>query len=445
MGEYFSKSFFDFVFEPIGHYASFRPLGQLTSAALFELSGRSLILIQLFNFILTISAVWFILRGVAEKKGFSIAFLITGGILFAAFAYLFHLHGLYYSPVLLLIAVLIYYYFQPLSVKNIIIIFISAITAALFHPFSIFIYLFYSAGLLFEKKNELKSKSIVYLSGSMALLIILSFILVPNQTIFLSGTNIYGLMKIYRSLQINPMISLIIFGTALFTIQGVPVSKKGKFTLFLTLVIISVFIYILKLPLLLAVFIAGIIKLIYIRKWTILALLTVTFIFSVFTDVESGHLKFLVLFIIAFSVSINTTLPRAVSVFRPAYGVLLILVTSFFVILLRNDVNIPGISKYTVSLLATRESSYNLENVIKWYINSNYSDYEVELDGNKSKFPASVENIQTYLSAIRGKTKFHSDKKLIISFNKEKPQKFFPLYTIRSEYAENVYVYLRNF
>jgi len=444
MGEYFSKSFSDFVFEPIGHYASFRPLGQLTSAALFELSGRSLILIQLFNFILTIFSVWLILKGVAEKKVFSVVFLITGGTLFAAFSYLFHLHGLYYSPVLLFIAVLIYYYYQPLSIKNISIIFISALTAALFHPFAIFVYIFYKAGSLIEKRNELNVKRLTYIEVYVVFMIILSFILVPHQSLFLSASNFQGLMNIYRLLQINQLITLILFGMGVFTILGLPLGRKRKIVLILILVFISILIYITKLPMLLVVVITAVFKLIYFRRWTYLALLIVTFMFSVFTNIESGHLKFLVLFIIALNVSINISTPRFESYFKPVYGSVLILLAISIIILLRNDVKIPGVSKFAGSLLATRESSYNLDNVIKWYIKSDYVKYDIELNSNSTgNLPVSIENLQTYLKSIRGPVPLNSNKKLVIFFDKKAPRDFTSLYTLRGKYAENIYVYLR--
>lgn len=445
MGEYFSKSFFDFIFEPIGHYASFRPLGQIVSAALFELSNRSLLLVQLFNFIVTISSLWLILNSVKEKKIFSIIFLITGGTLFASFAYLFHLHGLYYSPVLLFIAILIHYYYQPLSIKNIYIIFISALTAALFHPFSIFIYVFYMVGLLIEKKNDIDRKRFFYAAVNVVLLILLSFILVPNQSIFLSWSNFQGLMNIYRSMQINHSITIIIFAMGILTILGVPVDKRGKIIFAFSLAIISVLFYIMRLPMLLSVFIAGFFKLFYTRRWALLMLLIVTFMFSVFTDIESGHLKFYVLFIIALITSINLSLPHLESYFKPVYGSVLIIIATSIVILLRNDIKLPAISRFAGPLLATRESSYNLENVLKWYLKSDYLKYGIELNNHSEQnMPASNENLQKYLNSIRGITPLNYDKKLVVFFNKKAPQNVIPLYTIKGKYAENVYVYLKN-
>lgn len=445
MGEYLSKSFYDFVFQPIGHYASYRPLGQVVSAALFELSGGSLFLIELFNFVLTISAVWFILKGAAEKKIFSLVFLITGGALFAAFAYLFHLHGLYYSPVLLFISVLIYYYYKPLTIKNILVTFISGLAAALFHPFAIFVYVFYTTGILIEKRNDLHRNKSIFMAGGIGLMIILSFILVPAQSIFLSSSNFSGLMNIYRSLQVNPLITIVIVGMGILLIMGISADKKWRILLVSAVILLSLLFYILKLPMMLVVFLAGIMKLINLRKWTFLALLIVTFMFSVFTDIESGHLKFYVLFVAALITSINLTLPRAESFFKPIYGSILIFVALSAVILLRNDIKIPGLSKYAVSLLATRESTYNLDKVVEWYRKSDYSKYGIELNSGRGQdIPASNINLQSYLQSLRGKKQLDPDEKLIIYFDKKDSQTVKPLFKIKGRYAKNVYVYMKN-
>lgn len=447
MGHYYSTDLLHFIFQPIGHYVSYRPLGQLFSTLLFQLSGETLILIQLFNFILTIFSVMIVILSIDEKEIFSILFFFIGAFLFISFGYIFHLNGLYYAPLLFFISILIFYYSRPFSTKNLYLTFGGAIVASLFNPFAIFIYIFFLVGTLWERKNQLQQKQRRIIYTIIITEIILSFILVPEQMFYLNMDSIRGLLHIYKSIEINILVSIFLLGLVIVTILSIPVKILTKIYFIVFFSLLSVVFYYYNIPILLALVICCSIKLVLLNKTTILFLLAVTLLFTIFTGTKPEHLKFLVLLIITISIAVGTKNQTPEILYRPTLLVSVILVTILSTILLKSNIKVPVISKYTNPLLSRKEKSYQLQNVIKWYLSSTYDSYPIELIDNESidgqNPPASNEDLQKYLKSVRRNNSLIRHRgKLLVCYDKYKDENHKLLYSIRGKYNEDENVYL---
>lgn len=139
------------------HGSTFRPLGQLTAWATYSLSGGSTYPIQMLNYILAVLAWLLAFYAAKERRVFALLSLLAGSVFFSGYIYLFHIHGVFYSPVLILIALAL-----QLSSREVVMprqllgIALLSLVISLFHPFAVLVGLATIFGLAMDKKPFLK-------------------------------------------------------------------------------------------------------------------------------------------------------------------------------------------------------------------------------------------------------------------------------------------------
>ena len=149
--------------------STYRPLGQVTAWLSYRISGGSMYPIQFLNYAVAVAAWLLAFASIREKKVFGLVSLLAGGVFFSGYIYLFHIHGVFYSPILLLTAAMLW-----LSGKNVITvrylagITFLAIAFSLYHPFALPICLAFLVGLALDKRPDLSKVS--YLIAGAALL-----------------------------------------------------------------------------------------------------------------------------------------------------------------------------------------------------------------------------------------------------------------------------------
>lgn len=408
-------TFSDFVFQTIGHYSSYRPLGQITAGILYKLFNDSIIPIQLFNYCLTILSFLILTSVIKEKKSLSAILAIIGGFFIMGFIYLFHLKGLYYSPLLLLISLLIYYYNKSFSLHNLFICFSIAMIASLFHPFAIFIFIFYIIGISIEKRELLLVKH--YILGLLFILIGIGVlnILVPNQSIYLGIISITDFLNIYNALDMNPIMSFISVFLSIITIMSIKTSGKLKNYFYITILLLSVLFNCLSVPVIIAWFLSSIIKMATLKKWTLVFLITVTFSFPFFIGLESRHLYYLVVIICAYTVPLNWDgFERKLYFIDGKLSIIFFLFIISLSLIIKQDLKIPIIPKIVRPLLIEKEKTYQLEEIITWLMKSEYKGYNLSLVSEypvstklnpkskiKQRIPTSNNYLNDYLNSIR--------------------------------------------
>ena len=438
---------FQLLFLPVGHYVSFRPLGQLTALILYKVSNDSLVLIQLFNYLVTVISLLVLILSVNEKRLFSFIALLLGGFLFMGFAHLFHLHGLYYSPVLLLISFLIYYYKKPWSTATLFVTSLIAIIVTLFHPVAAIIYIFYLVGRGIELRKQLSRKQ--YLLGIIIILInlVIVKVLVPDQNIFLNSESLLAILKIYRSFEANILITLFLVFLSIISVMSIPFNKMIKLSMAGGIIILSALFYLSSIPLMLLVVIALGIKLSFYKRWTILSILISTFLVFVFAGVQSGHLQFLVIFVIGYAIATDSTIfEDKLGLLDKKIGYALIALSCVVVFLLNQNIKIPVVSELANPLLAVKERTHQLERVLEWVSQSDYKLYKITIAPNSStrSIPTSNENLLFYLSSLRRSVVKSDDvtRSLIICFGECERKNLKVVYTEKGEKTNDAIVYL---
>lgn len=140
---------------PVGAVASPRPLGMGLAWVTTHLTS-GIWLQQLVNVAFTVAAWGVACLACRNRVTFAWIAFIVGAVYFTGYIYLFHLHGVFYGPLLLFISFLLWHEeaHSDLSAKSVTALLAATVAAAMFHSFALVIAVLYVAGLFFECKAD---------------------------------------------------------------------------------------------------------------------------------------------------------------------------------------------------------------------------------------------------------------------------------------------------
>ena len=198
-------SFVEIIQNPIPSIRSFRPLAQALTWLLYQLSGENSVLIQLVNFILLCAAIWIMIPLMEGAKTFYLRlfYFLIGFIYFSTFYYVFNLHGIFYSPILLIIALFLR---SPYGVLNNWKwwLFICMILT-FFHPLILVFYVAYLSGSMLEK-HHVDWKKVALLIIIFAGLFVMLDLLLPYS--LFSIINIQNLLGTVRNVENHAVVKI---------------------------------------------------------------------------------------------------------------------------------------------------------------------------------------------------------------------------------------------
>ena len=451
------------IVQPIGHYASHRPLGQIALILLYKAANNSMYLIELSTYLFSVATFFVFIKSLDEKRIFTLVSVIIGGVVFVGMGYIFHLHGLYYSITLLYLSVLFYFYRKTPSMRNLAITSSATLITAFCHPFSIIFHIFYLIGRSIESRNHIPKKLFFTGAGIIFFEIILLKVIVTSSEINLDIQYIIELKRIYNELEVNKIITLFLVILALLPIIGLNLKRRYKIYLTLVALLTAAVCYYLSLPILIVVVFTCALKLIYLKRWTILFLLLATFFFTIFSAILSDHLRLFVLFVIAYAISVDWQFfEDKIAFSKPALKYIsyaVFISTVIVVVLLRNDVQIPVLSKISNQLFAKKESTYQLEKVIDWYLHSKYKDDKlllfdeslpdtiIDCNGDNGLCPTTNNSLNIYLHSMNKERKIdnRNNSQLYVLFNNCGEDDTRVVYSLNGKYSVNVSVLLVNY
>ncbi len=436
-----TRSAWDLLFSYVGHYESYRPLGQVIAIFLYKNIAPSMVSIQIFNYIFSILGILLILKSNSEKTPpLYLTYFLIGSLFFTTFNYLFHLNGLFYSPLALLLGILYYFSLHEYSSVAILKIYFVALISALFHPFALVITIAFLGGWTFENKSTVSKRIITLLVILISSMIILYSVLVKEPLLYLALINLSDIHNVFSSLENNLFTLIFSFLSTIVTAYTISTDVKSKFILIIVSIFLSVLFVVIKMPILFLVVLLGLIKLILKKKWSLASLLFILVLFPLIAGRVSDGLKFLILYILPLAITMD--LKWTGYNFQDYIRKVIIAVPvtlCIVLILLKLNVQLPIISRLVKPLLTEREKSFQLENAIKWLIQSGDRNYSVEFlasDTNK-KFPASNTNINNYLERINPITPGES-LKVFICFDCDSLSTNNTLYSAEGLYSRNI-------
>lgn len=359
-----------FSLSPIRPVQSWRPLGVAEAWWGWAATG-DIWLQQLLNFGVTAAAWWLALRATSARLAFGFAALVTLAGFFSPYIYLFHLHGVFYGPLLLFQAWLLLRERQPIDLgwKATAIVFSAGFVAMLFHTFGFLYYAaFLGAAWLEASWRDQRIARLAPTLVAMAIGVAFVKLSVAAATDIGTADVVLGLLTSYRALELNALLSALAAALAVIAaaVAGLGRGRAARYA-------------VLAAALSLALFAAGlpvVFGWIAITAWRALAGLR---------------------FRVAALISLGALLPAATSTGSPTYTVFVVMpcllmtvdglvtpeswrarlrglavaalaITAALLLLLRLGVPVPVVDKLAQPLRAEGEKTHQMRAALEWLI-----------------------------------------------------------------------------
>jgi hypothetical protein len=157
-----------------------------------------------------------------------------------------------------------------------------------------------------------------------------------------------------------------------------------------------------------------------------------------------------------------TQAEQALSVFKPGYVIAIIAATTIILCVIRLGIRVPIVTKLATPLLAEREKTYQLENVLAWLHNSDYCGDEIGFAQNagspvedvksaisrQNRPPAGIHDVQffwnTSLRCHKSERLNDEDQTAIVTFGGPPLAGSSRVFKIDGKYAEDATVWVSN-
>ncbi len=223
------------LFEKFPSVLSLRPLGTGPAWVLYRLGGRDVALVEFANALLALAAWAWVAVALRERRLFALLGLVAGGAFFAGYIWVFHVHGVFYGPLLLYVACLARSARDPLDLRTLLGVFVGALVTALAHPYALPLAVAFVLGAIAETRLLRGRQGLaavgVVVTGALAAYLLL----VPGTNRGLPAGLLEGAIESYRTLEVNAVGTLVATLLAAWTATRALPGGAGRVAAGLTL------------------------------------------------------------------------------------------------------------------------------------------------------------------------------------------------------------------
>jgi hypothetical protein len=373
-------SLLDVLTKQVQPVVNFRPLGNALAWITFEISSGKIYLQQLFNWLLALVAWSIVFFSSKEKAFFSIIAFVVGFAFFPGYIYLFHLHGVFYSPLLIYISILIFLSSRPhTSLRDSIILFLLTLFISLFHPYALFIYAFFLIGLSLELFKESNYRPVRTNAILFFLTIIAYRFLLPSFQPNSITTILNGFLATYQMVEINKGISVIVYILSILALSTIDMPKRRLLSGGVILTILSLIFIFYHIPVLLLWIGTVFIKSSILRNWRLTSIILSCTVFSIASGTGSPTYSVFILMVCSYATTFRFVKFEEFLLAHIRIPYLFICTLIVLFCFLKSGVNVPIISKLLNPVQAEQEKTQQLETIIKWYQNSTFPPKKLTL------------------------------------------------------------------
>jgi hypothetical protein len=442
------------LFERFPSVLGLRPFGTGSAWLLYRLGGRDVGLIEFVNAALTLLAWGWAAAGARELRLFSVFAFVAGGVFFAGYIWVFHLHGIFYGPLLLYLAALLRSARGPLDLRTLLGVFVGALLTAFVHPYALLMMVAFVVGATLETPM-LRTRS-----GAAALIVILSgavaayLLVVPGDVRSLSGPIWTGVVATYRTLEVNVIGSGIAAAFAAWCATRCWPDGGGGIAGIATAIVAAVA-YAVGLPLLPLWFAWAALKCARRGRWTMAALVAGCALLPIPNPTGSPTYGVFAVFAAAFASALDEPSTDGVLHWlRWRLAVALIGVLLLVAVAIRVGLPVPFVSRLASPLLAEGERTRQFEVLVDRLMASPWRDWPArfvrsakspaEQDALDRRFrpPTDDHHLETWLDWKRGREPVTTDT-LWIGFGGDAPAGMDTLLVARGRYAGDALVLRR--
>jgi hypothetical protein len=408
---------------------------------------------------------WFIYLAAPQRRLFAVVALIVGGSFFSGYVHLFHIYGIMYGPAILTLGALLYLHASNIFRTRELWFAIVAVLLVLWHPFATALFVgFYFGSYLdtFWLRNRMQHLQAIVILLVGAIAIIALAILFPRADAMMSlHTRLYGFLVSYRTSEVGLAASLVAFLLTQMIVFGTELSPKLKTTVFLFTSVVSALLLLKSLPLLLLWLCAALMKLLYLRSWSLFFLTLTAAALPFGAGIGAPVFALFAIILAAYATSLGWFQgEKLLSFVKTRYVAAAIIASAIVLLMVRVEINVPLVTKAASPLLAEREKTYQLENVLAWLHKSDYCSYEVAfVDGadspidsvasammRRNRPPSSLEDVQLFWNSVlqcqRGGHGNNNTETAIVTFGGQTLANLRPVFRVPGRYADDATVWV---
>jgi hypothetical protein len=435
---------------------TYRPLGDFTAWLSYRSSGGSVYPQQFLNYVLA-AAAWFLLfLALREKRLFSCIAFAVGSLFFSGYVFLFHLHGVFYSPVLMYIAVLFALYARALTTRRLIALSTLTLVIYLYHPFVLLLFGAFIIGLLLERRHIIPRRQ--FTLSAMFLLMTLGLIVLagPGGRALSVADRFVGLLTSYATIEVHPLLALASVALAFITVLSLPFSLRTRMVGFLLCGLAAFACYLAGRPVILLWIAACLVKALLLRKWALVALISVATLFPAAAATGSPTYAIFVIMICTAVAPMGwTALENRLTFVNGKSALALAVVVIAIITGLRIGLPVPFVSGLVNPLLAEKEKTFQLKDVITWMKDSPFRDYRLVLYqtatnpaiannaiDRRYRPPTTQDYLDEYIAALRPGSPIRTRSPLLVCFGGEPVKNAQAVCTVAGRYNGEAIVYV---
>jgi hypothetical protein len=355
-------------------------------------------LFQVFIYAMFVLAWWLIYSVAPQRRLFAMVSFVVGSVFFSGYVHLFHIYGMMYVPVVLMLGALLHFQATGEFQKREVWFASLAVLLMFWHPFATALFVgFYSGFCLdtFWQRDKLQRAQAIGL-WLLGILAIAATLFVFQREHMPLNAKLFGFLVSYQTNEVNRVASFVAFVLTQLVVWSMKLSPKVKFAAFLCVAILSVALLFESVPLLFLWFGAVLIKLFRLRSWSLFFLMLTAALLPFGGGIGTPIYVLFAIIVAVYATPLGWSEgEEALSFLKPQYVVGISLVMASVILMVRFGMRVPVVTRVASPLLTERERTYQLENVLAWFHNSDYCGYEIAFAKNAGSPSESVENVIT--------------------------------------------------
>jgi hypothetical protein len=398
--------------------STYRPLHQITTWTAFHALDPSIfptsvlrqLLLQLLVYALFVLAWWLMLSTARHRRVLAVVACVAGGVFFSGYVHLFHVYGLSYVPVMLILGTQLRLWAAGTFTHHETTFAAVAVLLVLWHPFATALFVGFYFGYYLEtfrhrnRKRHIQSLVILGLgAGAVGFFVFGVPRLFPNTSALLVetatrsiDTRLLGFVVSYQTNEVNLIASFVACLLTLATIATLPKPPALKATALLAASGLGTLFVSKGIPLIVLWILAVLVKLFVMQQWSLFFLALTAALLPFGGGIGTPIHALFALIVGAYATALASPLANeSLARVKRKYVTVLIVTALALALLTRAGVDVPGLTSVARPLLAERERTFQLESVLAWLQRSEYCAYPVgfiEEAGNP------IESVESALS-----------------------------------------------
>lgn len=396
--------------------STWRPLHQsltwigylLLDPTVFPTSSARHAAFQIFVYAVFALAWWLICLAATERRTFAVVAFGAGAVFFSGYVQLFHIYGMSYFPVILMIGALLAAGARGTFDRNEARFAAAAAALVVWHPFTTALFTGYAFGRYLETFRQRDAAghrraltiAVVCAATVVGFVFALPRLLPQTSTLLVEtatrgvDSRMFAFLVSYQTNEVHPIASLVAFGLAQAVAWSASVPTRAKWIASLAVAVASAGFVAAGWPLVLLWVLAAVLKLAAMRRWSVALLAAIAAILPFGGGIGTPIHALFAIILAAYATALGwSSAERALSLVSVRSVMVLVVAAAALALALRSGVTVPVLTRLATPLLAERERTYQGEQLLAWLQRSAYCDRGVQFAASAGNPVDSVESV----------------------------------------------------